>query len=177
MYGHDNDLRFFGERDDVKRCASCGALMAKWDEDLSHVPIPRRLRYDVSCSYDGVVVVSRSFREVYEKAGLIGLEFIQLAGDALAVRAKRTVAFDAAKRGVSFIKKCDVCGQYESVKGAAPAFLRAGEVISERAFARTDLEFGSGDEKAPVLICGVYAADALEKAKLKGMDLEKVPEN
>ena len=174
MYGHDNDLSFFKGRDDVKRCSSCGLLVAKWDEELGVVSIPHHLRYDVSSSYDGVVVVSRRFRDVYESAGLNGLEFTPLTGSYFALRATNTVAFDSAKRGTRFVKKCGTCGQYESVVGAAPAFLVAGEAIGEMAFARTDLEFGSGDEKAPVFVCGARAAEALRGAKLKGMDLEKV---
>lgn len=174
IYGHDSDMSFFEGRGDVKRCSSCGLLVAKWEEKLDVVPIPGRLRYDVSSSYDGVVVVSRRFRDVYESAGLTGLEFTPLTGDYFALRATNTVAFDSVRRGTRFINKCDECGQYEAVVGAAPAFLLDGEAISEQTFARTDLEFGSGDEKAPVFVCGSHAAEVLRRAKLKGMDLEKV---
>ncbi|HEX5745174.1 MAG TPA: hypothetical protein VFZ09_02960 [Archangium sp.] len=174
MCGHDNDLSFFKDRNDVKRCSSCGLLVAKWKENLSVVSVPRRLRYDVSSSYDGVVVVSQRFRDVYERTGLTGLEFTPLTGGYFALRATHTVVFDSARRGTRFVKKCDACGQYESVAGAAPAFLVDGEAIGELAFARTDLEFGSGDERAPVFVCGARAAEALRGAKLKGMDLEKV---
>jgi hypothetical protein len=174
MYGHDNDISFFEDREDAKRCATCGQLLAKWEEDLSTVRMPRKLKYDVSTSYDGVVVVSARFRELYEAKGMTGLQFIPLSESAFAIQATRLVQFDAVSRGTRFVDKCDACGQYESVVGAAPAFLTSGADVAEMGFARTDLEFGSGDEKSPVLICGDSAATALREAKLKGIDLEEV---
>jgi hypothetical protein len=136
--------------------------------------LPRRLKYDVSISYDGVVVVSPRFRELYEDAGMTGLRFTELGDNAFAIHATETVPFDGEKRGTRFEKKCATCGQFESVVGAAPAILAVGVSVAGLAFARTDLEFGSGDEKSPVLVCGDDAAAALRGAGLKGLDLEAV---
>lgn len=174
MYGHDNDISFFEGRDDVKRCDACGHLLAKWEEDLSIVSMPCRLRYDVSTSSDGVVVVSTRFRELYETTGMTGLRFISLGDNAFAVQSTELVRFDAMRRGTRFVDKCGACGHYESVVGAAPAFLEQGTRVADMGFARTDLEFGSGDEKSPVLVCGDSAAGALREARLSGMDLEEV---
>ena len=46
--------------------------------------------------------------------------------------------------------------------------------MPEMGFGRTDLEFGSGDEKCPVLLCGDGAATILRKASFRGLDLEAV---
>ena len=172
-YGHDNNLSFFRQREDVQRCTSCGLLAAKWEESLSEVRIPR-LRFDISCSYDGILVVSSRFRDLYEAVNMTGLDFVPLASGFFSIRATQFVQFDAKKRGTRFVDKCPTCDQYESVVGAAPAFLKDGTKVDALGFARTDLEFGSADEKAPLLICGGSAAEFLGNAELKGLDLELV---
>jgi hypothetical protein len=172
--GHDNDIFFFEDRDDVRRCESCGQLLNKWEEDLTVVPIPRRLKLDVSASYDGVDVVSTRFRTLYDRSGMAGLRFTPLGQTAYAIQATEIVEFDAARTGTRFSDLCETCGQYESVVGVTPAFLKEGSVVSDMGFARTDLEFASGDEKSPLIICGDSAARILRKAKLKGLELEKV---
>ena len=174
IYGHDNDLHFFHDRQDVDRCPSCGALIRKWQEDLSAITIKRKLRYDVSYSYDGVLVVSPRFVDTYEAEGMTGLAFTELQRGYRAIMATRIVAFDAAARQTRFEGKCAVCGIHESVIGAAPAFLVAPVEVDTLEFVRTDLEFGSDDEKSPVHICGQAAAAALRAAGMKGLDLEPV---
>jgi len=175
----DNGLYFFYGRADVKRCPACEELLAKWDEDLTValnvIPIHRRKRrYDISSSYDGVSVVSRRFKELYDRTALTGLRFSDLGDDAFAICATEVVQFDTQRRGTRLEKKCDVCGRYESVVGATPPCLLPGRVVSPLSFARTDLEFGSADEKSPLLLCGDDVAQILWAAKLKGVVLKKV---
>ena len=70
-----------------------------------------------------------------------------------------------------FEDKCSSCGIYAAVAGATPAFLRANEVVGSDEFVRTDIEFGSGDEQHPLIICGERAAEILREAALKGIEL------
>ena len=174
VYGHDNDIHFFEGRKDVRRCGSCGLLLAKWKEDLSAVAMPAILRLDLSTSRDGIVVVSKRFRSLYDSTGMSGLLFTAVGRGGFVVQATRIVEFDAERRGTRFIHQCDVCGQFESVVGAAPVFLIGGVAVPEMEFARTDLEFGSMDEKTPMLVCGDEVARILRQANLKGIDLESV---
>jgi len=174
-----NNLYFFEGRTDVKRCPVCKELLAKWEEDLTvnHLVVPiqrRKKKYDISSSYDGVEVVSRRFKELYEHSAMTGLRFVDLGDEAFAIRATNVVAFDAERRGTSFHKKCEACGRYESVTGATPVYLLPGEIVPHMGFARTDLEFASGDEKGPLLLCGDEVAKILWAAKLKGIVLQKV---
>lgn len=163
---------------EVRRCDVCGELTSKWDELLSHLIIRKR-KYDISITYDGVLVVSQRFKSIYEASGLAGLVFRQLPNDPeyFAVTAERVVEFDAERRQTRFIKRCSHCGHYESVVGATPVFLKSGSIVGDSEFVRTDLEFGSGDGKHPLLICGHQAADALSDAKLKGLDLLPIAES
>ena len=175
LFGHDNDLYFYYDRTDVHRCPTCRQLLSKWDEDLAVVPIGKFRKYDVGGSYDGVLVFSRRAKEVYEQDGMPGLCFIPLAHpDLFAVQANNIVQYDAARRGTRFERKCDACGRYTAVAGATPVYLMPGNTVPPLGFARTDVEFGSRDEKSPLFICGDEAAAILKAAKLKGLDLEKV---
>lgn len=158
---------------DVARCKTCGELLNKWDGSLKGLHIVER-KYDISLTYDGVLIVSERFKMVYVKEGLIGLIFHRLPDDKgfYSVKSKRCVAFDSERRKTVFMSQCSTCGKFKEVIGATPVYLRSGEVIEGREFVRTDLEFGSDDEKSPIYLCGEYAATILKKAKLKGVELE-----
>jgi hypothetical protein len=162
-------------RTSVQRCETCGELLAKWDEPLSGLLIKRR-KFDIAITYDGVLVVSQRFKSCYEISGLSGLVFRQLPDDPefFAVHASRSVEFDADRRKTQFIKRCHKCGCYESVVGATPVYLKPGVEIGGPEFVRTDLEFGSRDEKHPLLLCGEIAAKAASRTDLKGLDLVRV---
>lgn len=176
LSAQDNGLYFFYDRPDVKRCQVCRALLKKWEEVLAGVPIVKPPKYDASYSYDGVLVVTERFRKSVEARGITGLEFRPLRGNLFAARSGISVQFDAVRRGTRFEKQCESCGQYESVIGATPIYLLSGEKIPEKGFVRTDLEFGSSDEKAPKELCGDEAARELQKAGLRGVDLLPVKE-
>ena len=162
-------------RSGVHRCEACGDLLSKWDEPLTGVVVKKR-KYDIGSTYDGVTLVSQRFKTVYESSNLSGLVFRQLPDDPafFAIRAMRSVEFDAERRKTRFINPCRKCGRFESVVGATPVYLKAGSEIGLREFVHTDLEFGSNDEKGPLLLCGAFAAEALEKAGLKGLDLDAI---
>ena len=176
VHGHDNGLYFFHGRTDVSRCESCNALIRKWKEDLSVVPVRKKIRFDVSCSYDGVKVVSPKFREVYEENKMFGLKFTELSNGYCAIMPERIVKFDAVTRKSRFENQCATCGNYESVVGAKPAFLVRPVNIEPLEFVRTDLEFASNDEKGPLIICGEAAGEILAISHLAGIDLYAVRE-
>lgn len=175
VYGHDNDRYAFRERRDVVRCGACGALTDKWgDQQTIAVDDPTSIPKDISTTYDGVVIVSPRFRKVVEEAGLTGLAFGELGGGYAVLRATRRVAFDSNGRKTRFENQCRECGNYQSVVGATPAFLMPPVEVDPKEFVWTDIEFGSGDEKSPLLLCGDEAAKVLRKAKLKGLDFAEV---
>jgi len=170
VYGRDNDRYVFRDRDDVPRCERCGGLLDKWEGDQIRLDDPVSIGMDISTTYDGVVVVSPRFREVVAESDLVGLSFLELHGGFAVLRATRRIAFDAATRRTRFEERCDACGNCESVIGATPAFLMPPVDVRPVEFVWTDIEFGSGDEKSPLLVCGDRAARALRRAKLSGLD-------
>ncbi len=167
-----------GSRPGLRRCESCGELLNKWNESLAGFVVKKR-KLDIGHTYDGVTAVSERFKAACESAGLSGLAFHQLPDDPefYAIRPERAVEYDADRRGTRFVKPCPQCGCYESVVGATPVYLKLGSTIEPSEFVRTDLEFGSDDGKSPLLLCGESAAAALNAAKLKGLDLERIEES
>ncbi|MFM7158957.1 MAG: hypothetical protein ACKO3P_01135 [Planctomycetaceae bacterium] len=162
----------------IRRCDRCGELISKWNEPLLGVKIKKR-KYDLSLTYDGIMIASELFRSMYTSNKLSGLKIRRLPDDPdfFAIHATKAIEFDAGRRQTRFIKPCQSCGRYESVVGATPVFLKTGSEVSEREFVRTDLEFGIGDEKHPLLICGRSAENAIWEAKPKGLDLIPIDED
>jgi hypothetical protein len=173
---HDNGSHAFYKRADLRRCGTCRELLFKWDEPLTGLVVKNKKRLDLSCTYDGVRVASAAFKEEYEASHLIGLSFLVLPDDPryFKVTADIVVAFDWQKRHTQFIDRCPSCGRYKSVIGSTPVFLKEGSVVPDNGFARTDLEFASGDEKHPMLLCGLSAGAVLKVANLRGIDLTRI---
>lgn len=101
------------------------------------------------------------------------MEFRPLQAGLFSARPTVVVEFNAEARKTQFEKRCPDCGTYEEVAGATPAFLKAGAVVPANGFARTDLEFGSGDEKMPLVLCGDEAAHVLKGQRLRGLRVIK----
>lgn len=110
LSAQDNGFHFFRDRADVKRCPVCKTLLDKWGEDLASVPIPNLPRYDVSCSYDGVLVATQRFKELVENAGISGMVFWPLQRNLFAARSSTTLSFDAVRHGTRFESRCESCG-------------------------------------------------------------------
>jgi hypothetical protein len=170
---HDNGSAAFAGRTDLHRCSRCGELLSKWSEPLTGLVLRTRRRLDLSCTYDGIRIASTAFKDVYDENRMIGLLFSRLPDDPryLSVIANIVAPFDWQRRQTLFDNQCPVCGRYKSVAGATPVFLREGVVVPENGFARTDTEFGSGDEKHPVWLCGPSARAVLANSKLKGFEV------
>lgn len=168
--GDHNDLYAFYGRTDVPRCPSCRNLIDKWNADYIQVEVPTSMRMDISMTYDGVTIVSARFVQVVTDNKLRGLRFHDVGDGVSVLLANRRIAFDSVSRRTKFENQCSRCGQYEAVAGATPAFLCPPVDVARDEFVWTDVEFGSGDEKGPLLICGDVAGAALRREKLKGLD-------
>jgi len=174
--GHDNGSHAFYDRPDVRRCAACGELLDKWNESLTRLRVRGRRKFDISATYDGVLVVSHRFRGACEANALTGLEFTSLPRDPdfSAINSPDVVQFDAERAHTQFINRCSTCGRYKEVIGPDPVSLKPGNTIPDRGFVRTDLEFASGDEKHPLILCGTTTGQILKQSGLKGLELQAI---
>lgn len=105
---------------------------------------------------DGRCIVSDKFKIFCERSEYDSLCFYELPSEPhfYAFSVTRVVAFDAEKRKTRFDGYCNVCNRYYSVAGAEPVFLMDDPKFLEKAFYATDILFGSGNEKHPLLIVG-----------------------
>ncbi|PMN66659.1 hypothetical protein, partial [Enterovibrio norvegicus] len=152
-------------------CESCG-----YRTDFEHVSDSfslKRKNYDLSITYDGYYVASLKLKETVQRKSLKGIEFIQLKEepDFFVMFVRNVVCFDMEKRNSRRINLCSNCGNYESIVGATPAFL-IEKLPSD--ICRSDVMFGSGNGKHPLLFSSQYFADIVEKEKLKGIKFEPV---
>lgn len=172
--GDDNDSIAFPAEGGVARCIGCLHVIDKWALIPRQFELKRR-DFDLSSTYDGVDIASSQFRKVVTDRGIRGFVFRPLIGvkGYYQVLATKVVKFDPEGRGTVFEDRCPICGKYDSVAGATPAELKRGQRIDANEVVRTDLEFGSGDEQSPVLICGLEASQILRDSKLKGLHFQK----
>lgn len=166
----DNGTHAFHGRFAERRCATCGYIVDKLACPLDGVVLKKR-RFDISCTYDSLEVVSQRFGDWYSENSFHGLRFDQLPDDPrfFRVRAVTAVPIDAKRRKVRFLKLCEKCGKYDSVVGGTPIFLKRGTKLRKRSFYRTDLEFGGRDQKHPIILCGTSVGEALLESNLKGL--------
>jgi len=167
---YDNESEAFVGSTTIVRCPACRQMLNKWEASFGNFRVAKR-GMDISCTYDFQVVVSKRFRDVYDAHGMGGLVFRDLPGDAefWGIMAEQTVQFDAQRAGTKFLDRCEQCGRYEAVIGTKPCSLLPGEHVPPNGFVRTDLEFAAGDNKGPLLICGLEAGGTLKESKLKGV--------
>jgi hypothetical protein len=166
----DNDQYAFRENAAARRCHACNGILDKWAAATKYHP-KRAPRLDLGCTYDGVIIASDKAADFLRQSGIAGVELVPLAKGNYFVKVSLVVRFDFKAKGTAFENQCVACGQFESVTGATPPVLCSGEIVPDNGIVRTDLEFGSNDEKSPVLLCGEAAAGQLARANLKGLVL------
>ena len=178
LTGPDNDSHMCGSADrlhpevrGVPICNVCG-----YKTDPFFVDPEFRLKhstYDFSYTYDGYAIVSDRFRAVVEDRGLSGADYVTLprAPGFYVLVPNSMVEFDAARRKTRFESWCPACQHYGSIAGATPAFLKE---LPQSDFSRTDVEFGSGNERHYMVVVSERTKEALEDADISGPEFRAV---
>ena len=127
MSAPDGNANFFEGAPDSVFCDNCGCCI-----DPTFLPANlelKRTSYEVCCTYDGRMIVSTRFRDFCLQHDVEGVQLdpVNDQGTLFLLRSHRAVAFDWERRNTRFERRCDICGQYESVVGAYPAFLKGIE--------------------------------------------------
>ena len=126
-------------------CPTCGMVSDRTWVDPGFTL--RTSDFDASYTFDGYLIVSERFRNAVPDDGLRFLELESLPGF-FVLDSQNEVAFDAARRGTKFDRKCGECGRFNVVAGAFPVFLVDAAPLPDVVW-RTDVEFGTGDEQHP----------------------------
>jgi hypothetical protein len=129
-------------------------------------------------THDNQTIASRAFRDWCLEEGYSGLEFreLPLDPDYFHFFAHNTVEYDSEATAARFLNFCPECGNYESVLLGG---LNGNPIIKVSAlladgFYRTDLLFGSGDYRDPLLIVGIETREKIHAAKMKGVYFDPV---
>lgn len=174
LQGQDNDSYMLYDAPHLTRCSTCGELLKR-----PHLIPDFKLnkKFDVSSTYDGYTIVSKRFVDEWHHNGGTGLVFNQLPADPdyFTVEANKEVEFDSVRRKTRFEDFKPCCNRFKSIAGATPAIIKnANMTLSKTQAFQTDVLFGSGDEKHPLIIIPTSIGIALKKAKLSGLDFGEV---
>ncbi|MCT7944159.1 hypothetical protein [Shewanella septentrionalis] len=162
--------RVFDDVIGVKVCPVCH-YRTNFDFVNQNFTIKRKI-YDLSATYDGYYIASLKFKETIDREGIAGITFVAISREPeyFAMFVSNMVSFDTEKRKSKAEKYCSACGNYESFVGATPAFLRESPSFD---LSRTDVAFGSGNAKHPLLIASECFVSLVKREKLKGLYFEQ----
>ena len=179
--GYDNDSFMCSSADEVLQdmdglavCPKCG-YRTDFFYINSHFRASRRT-YDLSSTYDGYTIVSRKFKEFCQRRGYEKLDFkgFEADPDFFALMSATIVEFDSDRSKPRFEDYCDACGNYESIVGPSPIYLKDISTPLADSFYRTDLLFASGNEKHPLIIIGPDTKAAILCEGFKNIDFEEI---
>jgi DNA-directed RNA polymerase subunit RPC12/RpoP len=169
--GEDNDSymcascdRVFPDMPGLNVCPKCG-----YRTDIFYTNPAFKLtrtKFDFSHTYDGACIVSERFKEFCIRHHFESLEFRALpaAKGFYHFIVHRIVPFDTITRKTRFGDLCPTCGFYESVAGATPSFLRVSAPLAD-GFWRSDILFGSRNEKHPLIFVGTSTKELMERER------------
>jgi hypothetical protein len=130
--------------------------------------------YDVSYTYDGACIVSELARRLLHPYPGVTLSRLPHDPGFYLLNVRNVVAFDAERRKTRFEQFCAGCERFRSVAGATPAFLRGVAMALPEGIYRTDVEFGTDDERHPALIVSAGVRDKLKREAHKGVHFDPV---
>jgi hypothetical protein len=168
MCGSDSAL--LPDVQNVPVCSMCGFKTSAFFINPSFTV--RRRHFDLSFTYDGYAICSLEFREAVLRAGLTGSGFEALPNDRqFYVFLPRTVVeFDVHRRQTRFEGLCSACGLHGAVAGATPAYLKATPASD---FSRSDVLFGSGNSRWPLLFLSESARHMIQRERLQGLEFQR----
>jgi len=139
---------------------------------------PVRKQYDVSYTWDGYLIVSKRFKHFCEEKSYQNAIFHALTQepDYYYLESSKIIPLDYAKREVDFHNLCNKCNRYEWVIGATPSYIHKGFILEEYTFYRSIYDFGSYNQKSPIIIVSLLMSKEMAAQKFKGLYFKDVLE-
>ena len=174
IFAADADINYYSDAPEELFCSSCGSYIGS-KPYLPNDLMESGLKKDFCYSYDGQLIISTKAKIFLEVNSSTELEFHKINSDpeAFVIEAHGKAIFDTEKRKTRFVSKCGKCGNFESIVGSTPPFLKNASNIEQMGLYFTDIQFGSGKEKSPLIIVGEKLGKMLKKT-FKEIDLEEV---
>lgn len=175
VYGQDNQSLMYYKAEGLRTCLECGYKI-----DFEYVNPKLRIKkriYDFSYTFDKCCIVSAKFKKFCEENNYHNIVFFQLPQDPdfYFFIAEEKLSFDFQKAKTVFNKYCNTCKMYNEIGGATPFLKNLNEPLKD-GFFRSDLLFGSGNERSPLIFVGVDTYEKIIRAKLKGFVFERIRE-
>jgi hypothetical protein len=179
LAAHDNGGRFFpydlSDCPDGVICKTCGTCL-DYRYCPDEIPLDVSSRYHVGSTYDNRTMFSEAFIEHCRP--------LLRSGDYLRpIKAgqqryyylfpEQVTSFDSTRRETRFSEPCPQCGGHGSIVGAHPAFLCTNMPL-ELGFFRTDLGFGSKQEKFPLILVGEEGRSLIDRRKWRGLEWSEI---
>lgn len=174
LFAPDCDAYYYEDAQEALFCPSCGSYVGESHYYPDQLSI-KKLEKDFSFTYDGELLLSRRAVRFLQSEADSKLHFhkVNTEPEIYVLETTETVSFDSDKRKTSFVNPCSLCGNFESIVGATPVFLKNEGDVGSLSLASTDLKFGSSREKSPLHIVGEGLGRKLEKT-FKEIDLVEV---
>lgn len=170
LFGPDNDSYMWASPEVVCPACGYGTVSAETNPEFKL----KKRNLDVSFTYDGACIVSSAFKAICTNEAGAQFHSLPNASGFYRFTASQVVPFDAERRLTRFQGLCGHCRNYESVVGATPAYLKGASSPLQRGVYRTDLLFGSGNGKSPLLIVTPDVQEAIQSAKLRGAEFSAI---
>ncbi len=174
LQGQDNDS-FLNEALEQKGICLCLDYIKHREKYISKSFEIKYVKYDFSYTYDGALIISRRFKDFCIEMGLEGLKFyhIESQPDFFLLKVGDIVEFDCKRRKTRFLEFDASCEEYNEVVGATPVCLKENKSL-ENGIYRTDIEFGRGFAKAPLILVGVEIYQLMKQEKFSGLFGEEI---
>jgi len=172
--GQDNDSYL---KEDLygKNISECIDYIANREKYITEDFRISKTKYDYSYTYDGALIISQRFKDFCEKLEFTDIEFhkLQAQPNFYLFKVNSVIEFDSERRKTRFLEYNEKCGEYNEVVGAVPVCLKDNQKI-KKGFYRTDIEFGRGYAKSPLIIVDKDIYKKIQKEKFKGLYGEKI---
>ncbi len=174
LQGQDNDSYLNADLYE-KNISECLDFIRNREKYISDEFKIKKMKYEFSYTYDGALIVSRRFMDLCKKIGIKGINFFQLKNqqELFLIKVINTVEFDCNRRNTQFLEFNESCGEYKEVVGASPVCLKENQLL-DPGFYRTNIEFGRGYAKSPLLLVDTNTYNLIKKEKFKGLYGEKI---
>lgn len=158
------------EASGVPTCATCGYRTVP-DFTSSAFRLPKQ-RFDVSCCYDGAIIVSDRFRILYHSLGGSNMIFASLPATAgfFHLKCSNPISLNYTAMGTRRSRPCRGCDRYLDVVGYTHVALEPSADLLDNELAFSDWYFGSNNEASPLMLCGHGFASAMQSSGLTGVD-------
>jgi hypothetical protein len=176
IYAEDNGYYYFQSAPESLFCSKCDSYIGDNDFFPEKLAI-RKLKKNFSYTYDGRLLLSELAVDFFKEFNIENITFklVNKKPKVYVPIVNSVIKFDVNKSKTRFENLCGLCGNYESIVKYAPNSLFQNEIKLKCHYGifKTNLSFGSGREKSPLIIAGEKLAKLLKK-EFKEIDLHKI---